>query len=343
MLHHGFHVEAVGVVDAAFPLSDAGYQGAFFLQKVRRVVAHVAQPLHDDALAAEAAAEAGFLQHLAVVEQLAQPKKHAQPSGFGPAPDAALAHGLARDAAQRAGVAVLKSEVSIGYPGHFAAAGAVIGRGHVGAGPDEVFLNQLAGVASRHAFQGFDGAGAGVDFYAAFGPAERHVDQRTLKGHERGQGLHLVLVHVNAVANAAFAGQLVVAVLHPDTLEYLNFPLNLHRKINLVDAVADLNLGQNAGVQLGETSGLVVELQHAVVEILSLYWLAHADEIRWRCPLANGEPLGTVVSLTTKRMGSRAGRVLPRFDPPTRYLIWPWAWGRATSSSARSGVVLGRL
>ena len=61
-----------------------------------------------------------------------------------------------------------------------------------------------------------------VDLDAALGAAERSVDHRALVGHQRGERHHLVLVDVEAVADAALGGQLVVAVLRAPGVDHLD-------------------------------------------------------------------------------------------------------------------------
>ncbi len=100
---------------------------------------------------------------------------------------------------------------------------------------------------------------AGVDLHAPLAAAERDVDQGALVGHQRGERLHLVLAHVLAVPDAALGGELVLAVLDPPGGDDLIPLVGLDGELEVIDAVADLDL-------LEETFR-VVQVPGGVVEI----------------------------------------------------------------------------
>ena len=97
-----------------------------------------------------------------------------------------------------------------------------------------------------------------LDLDAALGAAERHVDDRALVGHERGERHHLVLVHLGAVADAALGRQLVVAVLGAPGVDHLDGAvLAAQRKVEPIDAIAAANLIEQSLGILGEPGRFV--------------------------------------------------------------------------------------
>ena len=57
---------------------------------------------------------------------------------------------------------------------------------------------------------------------AAFTPAIGNIHYRTLEGHSRGQGFHLVHVHTLVIPDAAFIRAPDPRMLHPVTLKYFD-------------------------------------------------------------------------------------------------------------------------
>src|SRR4029453_15973464 len=145
--------------------------------------ADVAEPLYDDALALEAAREAERLHVIGLIAHLAQPEEDTATRRLDAAADAALGHGLARDAGHRIDRARIERRVRVVDPRHLARARAVIGCRHVDAGADEVLLDELGRIAAGDLLELLHRVLLGVDPHAALGPAERHVDDGALVGH----------------------------------------------------------------------------------------------------------------------------------------------------------------
>jgi hypothetical protein len=146
--------------------------------------------------------------------------------------------------------------VRVGDPCHLTRAGAVVGRRHVEAGADEVFLDQLRGVAPRDLLDLVHRVLLGVDGHAALGPAERHVDDRTFVGHERRERLDLVLVDLRCVADAALDRRAVVAVMHaPAGDDLVLTALAADRKLHRVDGVRHLDLIEQAARVIAQRRG----------------------------------------------------------------------------------------
>ncbi len=93
--------------------------------------------------------------------------------GFLAPAHAALRDRLAGDAAEGIELSGIQRGVGVDNPRHLALAGAVVGRGHVDARADEVFLDQFVRVAPRDAFEFLDRVFARVDADAALAAAKR--------------------------------------------------------------------------------------------------------------------------------------------------------------------------
>ena len=136
--------------------------------------------------------------------------------------DAAFRHRFAGHARQRFELSRVQLAVRVGDPRHLALAGSIIRRRHVDAGPDELFARELVRVPARDALELLNRVARGIDLHRPFRAAERHVDERALVRHQGGQRLHFRFVHLRAEANAAFGGQLVMAVLRAPRVHHFD-------------------------------------------------------------------------------------------------------------------------
>src|SRR5207245_7315727 len=91
-----------------------------------------------------------------------------------------------------------------------------------------------------------------VDAHATLGPAERDVHDGALVGHERGEGLDLVLIHGRSEADTALHGQAVVTVLGTPAGNDLVAALAPDRELERVNAVTGLDLIEQAAWILGQ-------------------------------------------------------------------------------------------
>ena len=202
------------------------------------------------------------------VAGFAQREVEAASGRFLAAAHAALRDRLAGDAAERIERAGIERRVGVGHPRHFALAGAVVGRGHVDAGAEEILLGQLVRVTAGDALQFVERIVLRLDPDAALGAAERHVDDRALVGHQRGQRHHLFFVDVGAVANAALDRQLVMAVLDAPRVNHFDLAAGpAQRKVEAIDAVADANLLEQPTRIVGELRRFVEVLGDLIEEV----------------------------------------------------------------------------
>ena len=265
MLEHVFFVQPFRIEDGALALRQRDENRALLAAEFRRVEPHIPQPLHHQPLAFEAGRQSQRLHVLRAAARLAQREHQPAARGFAAAVDAAFGDRLSGDARQRFELAGVELAVGIGNPRHLALAGAVVGRRHVDAGADELLAHQLVGVAAGDALELFHGVARRIDLHGALRAAERHVHQRALVGHQRGQRLHFGFIHVRAEADAAFGGQLVMAVLGAPGVDHFNRPVRKpHRERERVDRVAHADLIEEAFGVLAE-DGRVIEIRVDVV------------------------------------------------------------------------------
>ncbi|MPM51554.1 hypothetical protein SDC9_98303 [bioreactor metagenome] len=181
--------------------------GARFGKQLARRAAHVTKALHGHFRALDVQArELGSLNAHG---------EHAAAGGFHAAQRAAQVHGLAGDHAGGGGTGV--HGVGVHHPGHDLAVGVHVRRGDVLGGADH--HADLAGVATRQAFQLRHGELARVHADTALGAAVGHVDRRVLHRHPGRQGHHFRQRHVLVEAHAALAGAATQVVLHAVALE----------------------------------------------------------------------------------------------------------------------------
>ena len=265
--HHRLDVEPDVAGDGPFPLHQPHQNGAPLLEELGGVVAHVAEPLHHHPLSLEPGGEAERLHVLGDVAGFADHIEHPAAGGLDTAADPAVAHRLAGHAAERVELAGAEGGVGIGDPGHLAGAGAHVGGGDVEAGADEVLLDQLEDVAPGDPLQLAGGVGLGGDPHPALGAAEGHIHQGALPGHEGGEGLDLVGVHVGGVADTPLAGELVVAVLGPPGVDHLDRAVvPLDGEGGVIDVAAGPQVREQGGLVLGEPSRAVEAEIHLLEE-----------------------------------------------------------------------------
>jgi hypothetical protein len=181
---------------------------------------------------------------------------HPAAGRLGAAADAPLGDRLAGHARRPLQLVVGQGGVGVDDPGHLPRAGAEVGGGHVDAGADEVLLDQLEGVAPGDLLELVLLVLPAVDLDSPLGAAEGGVDDGALVGHQRGEGHHLVLVDVEAVADPPLGGELVVAVLGPPGVDHLHLAvLPLQGEGEVVDAVTVLDGVQEPTGVVGERGG----------------------------------------------------------------------------------------
>ena len=226
-------------------------------EELRGVVADVAEALHDRPLALEPAGEPRPLHVLGVAEELAERVLDAAPGGLDPAGDAAGVQRLAGDAGGGVDVGGVHPAVLVDDPGHLALAGAHVGGRDVLARVDQVALGELVGEAAGDLLHLVLVPFARVDPQAPLGAAERHLDQRALVGHQRRQRLHLVLVDVRGVADAALDRLHVLGMHAAVAGEGVDRASEPHAEAHHVGRVADPDLLLEPGREIHEPHGPV--------------------------------------------------------------------------------------
>eukprot|EP00123_Amoebidium_parasiticum_P019311 comp24502_c0_seq1/m.46755 comp24502_c0_seq1/g.46755 ORF comp24502_c0_seq1/g.46755 comp24502_c0_seq1/m.46755 type:complete len:436 (+) comp24502_c0_seq1:355-1662(+) len=209
------HVQSVRVGHPAVVLGDGHDLAPGLADEVRRKEPYVAQPLHDHLLVLEPGAQAGRLLDLLELQEVPDAIVHTQASGLSAATHTTLGHGLAGHTGRAVHIRAVELLVRVLDPGHLTATSTHIRSRHIQAGPNEVLLAQLHSVAPGDALQLPGGELLGVDADATLCTAEGHVDHGTLVGHEGGQGLDLLQVHILRETDTALNGQAVPAVLRP--------------------------------------------------------------------------------------------------------------------------------
>ena len=175
-------------------------------------------------------------------EKFAESKHHAASGGFGAPPNATLAHRFASDASHAIDIRRLMRRVGAGDPGHFPGAGAHVRRWHIDRRADVILFDQLKREAAGDAFHCLFVVFPGVDHQAALGPAKRHIDQSTFVGHERRQGLHLVLADHRGKPYTAFGRQSMLTVHRPPPDKTFHLAVDFDGESNLVNIVDALDV-----------------------------------------------------------------------------------------------------
>lgn len=154
--------------------------------------------------------------------------------------------------------------VRVLHPGHLAGSRAHVWRRDVDAGADKALLGQLHCVAAGDALELVHAVLARVNADAALGATKWHVDHGALVRHEAGEGLDLLQVDRERVADAALARQAVVRVLRAVALDDLDASVvAADREAHADDIVALLDDLEDPQVQLGLHGRAVkVQLDH---------------------------------------------------------------------------------
>ena len=197
-------IDAGFVDDRAVPLQNMRDQRAIlFGQEFRRVIADIAKPLDNHPLAGQSRRHTGLRDISRMIKKGPQRILDPAACGLGPAGDPALGHWFAGHTGPGIDLGRVKPFIFIRHPGHLAFAGADIRGWYILRRVDEVAFGKLLGEAARDPFQFSRGPFTRVDDQPAFRPAERHLDQCTFVAHQRGQCLHLLLVDIGGVTDAA--------------------------------------------------------------------------------------------------------------------------------------------
>ena len=149
-------VQPLRVVNRAFALGERDDDRALLAAELRRVIADVAESLHDQPLSVETDRQSERAHVVGRTARLGQGEHQPAAGRFAAAVDAAFGDRLAGDARERLELAGVQLAVRIGDPRHLALAGSVVGRGHVDAGADELLAIELVGVAARDALELLD-------------------------------------------------------------------------------------------------------------------------------------------------------------------------------------------
>ena len=225
------------------------------------MIADVAQPLNDDALAFECALKLGAGDVLGVTEKFAQAELHTPAGGLGASADTAKVNRFAGDTAHAADLFGVKVLVRVGDPAHFAFTGAHVRGGDIEAGMYEVALGEFLREAARDFLKFVFGVVARIDLERALGTAKRNEHDGALVGHESGECLDFVLIGKIGVADATFHRENMLAVYSAPTSEYFVAVVQLDAELELVAGVAASNLVGKARWQAHCVDGPV---EHAV-------------------------------------------------------------------------------
>ncbi len=214
---------------------------------------HVAEALHGDAPRREVpAATFGVdLEH----------RETAPSRGRFTPGRAAQLDGLARNDRGREPVG---GAIRVHHPGHDLGVGAHVGCRDVAVGAQHV-LDAL-GEAPGQSLELRSRQGCGIHGDAALGPAEGHVDQCRLPGHQRGQRSHLVEIGAGVEAHPSLVGTPRPVVLNPvathdhevavvEANRDLHGDLSVARREHLVHLLVDA----------GQVSGLLEVLDDRLV------------------------------------------------------------------------------
>ena len=128
---------------------------------------------------------------------------HAAPGGFGSPGNAAGIDRLSGHAGLPVDIGGVHAFVLIRDPGHLTLARAHVRGGHVLGRVDKVAFDQLIGETAGDLLQFVVVPIARIDAQPALGAAERRLYQGAFVGHQRGEGLDLVLVNRKGETHAA--------------------------------------------------------------------------------------------------------------------------------------------
>ena len=265
--HHLLDVEPLRVGDGALRFRQSDQHRPAFLEESGGVVPYVAQPLDHDSLARKSGGESQRLHVLPDAADLAHTEEDAAPGGLDTSTDAAGAHGLRGDTAERVHLAWTELGVGVGDPGHLPRTGSHIGRRHVQPRTNEVLAHQLEHVAPGDPLQLIRRVRLRIEADAPLGTTERNVHQRALVGHEGGERLHFLVVHRLGVPDAALAGELVMAVLRPPGVHHLDSAVvALDGEAGVKEVLACLDVGEQGRIVGGESGRAVERPVHLIEE-----------------------------------------------------------------------------
>lgn len=203
-------VDALVVLEEAGVIGDGDELGALLLEDLGGPGTDVAEAQHAEGALLGLEAEFG--------EHFDEGVNDALAGGFFAAERAAVFDGLAGDDGGGIFTAdVGKEGVGVGDPGHVLGVGADVGRGDVVIRADTV--GDGGREATDDALHLAVAVLAGIDLDAALAAAEGHADERALHGHEEGERLDVVEMHVVMKAEAALVGAEGVVVLNAIALE----------------------------------------------------------------------------------------------------------------------------
>jgi len=145
----------------------------------------------------------------------------------------------------------------VGDDRHLALAGAHVGGGDVLRRVDHVALDQLIGKAARDLFQLEILVFARVDAKPPLRAAEGRLDQGAFVGHQRGQRLDLVLMHVGGVADAALGRLEMLRMDRSVAGEGADLAAQADTEAHRVGGVADADFLLQPGRQIHQRGGAV--------------------------------------------------------------------------------------
>jgi len=148
--------------------------------------------------------------------------------------------------------------VTVQDPGHLPLGCTHVGRGHVFGRADVPPPDQLPGEPTGDPLEAGLVVLPGIDTQAALRPAEGDVEQGTLVGHECGQRLGMILVHVGRKAQPSLDRQAMGGVDGPPTSENLD-------AVAQTDREADLDHGGTGLQRVGGTLRYVQQ-RHGVFD-----------------------------------------------------------------------------
>ena len=282
-------VDALAVVEAAIPLADADDLVARLMHEQRRVRAHVAEALDDDA--------GLFLVHLQVLDGFVGDDHHAAAGGFAASARSAHVQRLAGDDGGD-GLPHVHG-VGVHHPCHGLLVGVDVGSGNVFFGADE--LDQLGGVAAGHALQFAARHVLGIADDAALGAAEGDVHHRALPGHPTGQGADFVERDVGSIADAALGRAARDGVLHAVAGEDFELPVVHHDR----DVDDDFAVGL---LQHAPQARIEIELFGGDVEARGLCFPRIFFLFERQCGFHKNSPRIAMMSVRRDEISSQAGK-----------------------------------
>ena len=264
---HHFHVEPVWIVERAVMFDDASDDASvFFHEEFGRVIAHVAEALHDDTLALERAFQPGLGHTFPVTEKLAQRVLDATPRCLNPARYATRVQRLAGHTGITVDVGRIHAFVLVRDPGHFTLARSHIRRGHVLAGIDEVALDQLVCKATCDLLHLMRAVFARINTQPPFGSTKGRLDQSAFVGHQRGQCFDFVLINRTGKTNATFDWFHMLRMHRPVTGKCLDLAPQTHAEPHCIGRIADPNFLFQPWRKVHEPHGPVEHLVYAFAE-----------------------------------------------------------------------------